>query len=130
MRDVAGPADAVGLVRGGREDGGSGAVAGVASILLAAFGGTAFNIGSLTWLTTIVAVGVMLALYGIMNERKEHTLQFVLSLPLSIGDYVRAKMLGLFLAFLIVWSLSSVAALLLVFAKASVPDGIAPGIVQ
>ena len=28
-------------------------------------------------------LGVMLAMYGIMNERKEHSLQFVLSLPLS-----------------------------------------------
>ncbi len=40
----------------------------------------------------------MLALYGIMNERKEQSLQFVLSLPLSIAEYVRAKMLGLFAA--------------------------------
>ena len=73
-----------------------GASSGVASMLIATLGKTGFNIGALTWLTTIIALGVMLAMYGIMNERKEHSLQFVLSLPLSIADYVRAKMLGLF----------------------------------
>ena len=59
-----------------------------------------FNIGALIWLTTIIAFGVMLAIYGVMNERKEHSLQFVLSLPLSVSDYVRAKLLGLLLCFL------------------------------
>lgn len=103
-----------------------GSLSGVASALIATLGKTGFNVGSLTWLTSIIALGVMLALYGIMNERKEHALQFVLSLPLSIADYVRAKMLGLTLCFLIVWLVSSAAALLLVFGKESIPDGIAP----
>jgi ABC-2 type transport system permease protein len=103
-----------------------GALAGVASILLAATGKMGFNVGALTWLTTIIATGVMLGIYGIMNERKEHALQFVLSLPLSIAEYVRAKMLGLTACFLVMWLASSAAALVLVFAKQSVPDGIAP----
>jgi ABC-2 type transport system permease protein len=103
-----------------------GAFSGVASMIVATLGKTGFNVGALTWLTTIIALGVMLALYGIMNERKEHALQFVLSLPLSIADYVRAKMLGLTLCFLVVWLVSGGAALLLVFGKDSVPDGIAP----
>jgi ABC-2 type transport system permease protein len=103
-----------------------GAAAGVASTLVATLGRTGFNIGGLTWLTTIIAVGVMLALYGIMNERKEHTLQFVMSLPLSIADYVRAKVLGLALCFFIVWLISCAAALVLVFARQSIPDGFVP----
>jgi len=103
-----------------------GAISGVASILIATLGKTGFNIGSLTWLTTIIALGVMLALYGIMNERKEHALQFVMSLPLSISDYVRAKLLGLSACFFVVWLIASAAALLLVFGKESVPDGVAP----
>jgi ABC-type transport system involved in multi-copper enzyme maturation permease subunit len=103
-----------------------GAVSGVISVLIAATGKMGFNIGALTWLTTIIATGVMLGLYGIMNERKEHALQFVLSLPLSIADYVRAKMLGLTACFLVMWLVSSAAALLLVFTRDGIPDGIAP----
>jgi hypothetical protein len=103
-----------------------GAISGVVSVLIASTGKMGFNVGALTWLTTVIATGVMLGLYGIMNERKEHALQFVLSLPLSIADYVRAKMLGLAACFVIMWLVASGAALVLVFAKADVPDGLAP----
>jgi ABC-2 type transport system permease protein len=103
-----------------------GAASGVVSVFIAASGKMGFNVGSLTWLTTVIATGVMLGLYGIMNERKEHALQFVLSLPLSVADYVRAKMLGLTACFLVMWLTSSAAALLLVFANDGVPDGLAP----
>ena len=40
-------------------------------------------------------------------ERKERTLQFVLSLPLSHGDYVRIKVVGLLLCFFIPWAVLS-----------------------
>jgi len=103
-----------------------GSLSGIASIVIASVGKMGFNVGALTWLTAIIATGVMLGIYGVMNERKEHALQFVLSLPLSIADYVRAKMLGLSACFLVMWLVSSGAALLLVFWKESIPDGIAP----
>ena len=108
---------------------GGGVMSGVASVVLAALGQLGFSIGSLIWLSTIIAMGVILALYGIMNERKEHSLEFIMSLPLSVSDYVRAKMLGLALCFFIAWSISVAGALVLVFAKDSVPDGIAPYVV-
>lgn len=102
-----------------------GSASGVIAILIATVSKTGFNVGALTWLTTIIATGVMLALYGITNERKEHSLEFVLSLPLSISQYVRAKMLGLAAGFLVVWLVASAAALLLVFGSSEVPDGLA-----
>ena len=103
-----------------------GAASGVISILLAATGKMGFNVGALTWLTAIIATGVMLGIYGVMNERKEHSLEFIMSLPLSVADYVHAKMLGLALCFSITWFASVAAALVLVFWKESIPDGIAP----
>ena len=108
---------------------GVGVAAGVGSVLVASLSQTGFNIGSLVWLSTIIGMGVILSLYGIMNERKEHALEFIMSLPLSIADYVRAKMVGLALCFFITWSVSVAAALVMVFAKDSVPDGIAPYLV-
>jgi ABC-2 type transport system permease protein len=104
----------------------SATVAGVASVLFASLGKLAFNIGMLTWLTTIVAVGVMFAVFGIQNERKEHSLLFILSLPLSIPEYVRAKQLGLALCFLIPWAISSAAAVIFVLVHPDVPDGLLP----
>jgi ABC-2 type transport system permease protein len=103
-----------------------GTIAGVASVLICATSKLGFNIGSLTWITTIVALGVMLALYGIMNERKENSLLFVLSLPVSIPDYVRAKQLGLLICFLIPWFASSAAAVILVTTNPDTPRGLLP----
>jgi ABC-2 type transport system permease protein len=105
---------------------GGSASAGVLSAFAASFGEAAFNIGALTWLTTIVAFGVMLAIYGVMNERKEQSLQFVLSLPLSTAEYIRAKVIGLMLSFLVVWLSASGAAIALVLGTSGVPDGLLP----
>ena len=102
------------------------AIATALSALTAAFGEMAFNIGALTWLTTVIALGVMLAIYGIMNERKEQSLQFVLSLPLSVSQYVRAKLLGLLLSFLGPWLVATLGAAILVLAHPGVPDGLLP----
>ncbi|MEJ0084270.1 MAG: ABC-2 transporter permease [Pseudomonadota bacterium] len=103
------------------------AISGVVSVLIAGSGGkAAFNIGALTWVTTVIAFGVMLGIYGIANERKEHSLLFVLSLPLSTGDYVRAKQAGLLLTFLAPWLVSSAAAVALILVHADIPDGLVP----
>ena len=90
-------------------------------------GKTGFNVGSLTWLTTIIAIGVMLALYGIMNERKEHALQFVLSLPLS-HRRLRARQDAGTAAVLSrgVADARAPRPLVLIFAQRTLPDGVAP----
>ena len=103
--------------------------AGVGAALAAAvapLSKTAFNVGALTWLTVVIAYGAMLAIHGVMNERKEQSLQFVLSLPISIGDYVRAKLLGLFLCFLVLWTIAVTAAIAMVLIAPDVPDGLLP----
>jgi ABC-2 type transport system permease protein len=101
-------------------------LAGLAGLLIAAEGEVRFNIGMLTWLTTIVAFGVVLAMLSIGNERKERTLQFVLSLPLSHGDYVRIKVIGLLLCFLVPWAILSAGAVTLISVMPNLPDGLLP----
>jgi ABC-2 type transport system permease protein len=102
------------------------AAAAVLSAVASTFGQAAFNFGGLTWLTTVIALGVMLAIYGVMHERKEKTLEFVLSLPLSIGEYVRAKLLGMLLCFALPWLVAAISAVILVLADPDVPDGLLP----
>jgi len=101
--------------------------AGLASLLVAAAGGEAmFQIGFLVWLTAVIALGVMLALFGVATERKERALLFVLSLPIAPADYVLAKLLGLLLCFLLPWALLSGGALLLVALSPGLADGLLP----
>jgi hypothetical protein len=104
----------------------TGVVAGVASALIASNGRLGFNVGALTWITAVIATGVMLAVHGVLNERKEHALLFVLSLPLSPAGYVRAKLAGLGLCFLVPWAISSAGAIVLVLADEDVPNGLLP----
>lgn len=105
------------------------AVAGCLSAFACAFGATAFNIGALSWLTTLIGLGVMLAIYGVHNERKEQSLQFVLSLPIAVGDYVRAKLFGLLTSFVAAWLPASLAAIAMVLLAPQVPDGLLPFLV-
>ncbi|MFG6432749.1 hypothetical protein [Roseateles sp. LYH14W] len=100
--------------------------AGLASLLPAGSGEFGFNIGFLVWLTAIIALGVMLALFGVSSERKERSLLFILSLPLSPADYVRAKLLGLLACFLLPWAALSAGAVGLVLVMPGIADGLLP----
>lgn len=102
------------------------AAAGLAGLPVAASGEAGFNVGFLVWLTATIALGVLLALFGVANERKERAQLFVMSLPLTPGDYVRAKLLGLLLCFLLPWVALSAGALGLVAALDGIPDGLLP----
>jgi ABC-type transport system involved in multi-copper enzyme maturation permease subunit len=107
----------------------SSTIAGIAGLLIATGGTTQFNIGMLTWLTAIVAFGVVLAMMSVANERKERALQFVLSLPLSHGDYVRIKLLSLLLCYLVPWAVLSIGAVALILVMPNLPDGLLPNTV-
>jgi hypothetical protein len=51
----------------------------------------------------IVGVGAQLAMVTTINERKEQTLAFVMSLPVSWREYTAAKILANLILFLIPW---------------------------
>ncbi|UWX04582.1 ABC transporter permease [Pseudoxanthomonas sp. NC8] len=68
----------------------------------------------------------MLAIYGVAQERKDQSLQFVLSLPVSIRGYVFAKTAGLLLSYLVPWLVATAAAIAPVLLSAGVPDGLLP----
>jgi ABC-2 type transport system permease protein len=96
--------------------------------LLVAGGGTPllFNIGMLCWITAIAAYGCVIAMIGISSERKERALLFVLSLPLGYGDYVRLKLFGVMLCYLVPWAALSAGAVVMVLALPTMPDGLLP----
>jgi len=95
-----------------------GSLAGAAAAMaFVVFCGTAgFYIGLTLLITVLVFVGAQLAISSSVTERKEQTLAFIMSLPISYRDYTTAKILSNLLIFLIPWttvSLASTAILLL-----------------
>lgn len=101
-------------------------VAGLAALPVAASSEVGFNIAFIVWITALIALGVMLALFGVSTERKERARLFVLSLPLSPRDYVRIKVMGLTACFLGPWLALSAGAVALVPLLPGVPDGMLP----
>jgi ABC-type transport system involved in multi-copper enzyme maturation permease subunit len=99
------------------------AVAGIVSLFVS---GITSMIGLLLFLTTMVALGVFIAMYGILVEHKEKTLLFVLSLPVSPMQYTTAKILAALIAFLIPWTLLMVTAISLNVAFDPPPNGNIP----
>ena len=97
-------------------------VSGLVSLLIASTGRVGFNIGSVSFITTLVAFGVILAMYGCFTERKEKTALFVLSLPLSTAEYVKAKVLGMLTVYLVPWTILTGGAVVL-FLVTPIPDG-------
>ena len=80
-------------------------LAGVAiSMALMLFGHDAgFMIGLIALISILIGFGANLSIATIVNERKEQTLPFVMSLPISHREYTTAKILSGVLLFLVPW---------------------------
>jgi hypothetical protein len=96
--------------------------AGLVSVAISLTGRVAFAVGAIMFLTAVVAYSVILPMFTIVAERKEKSRLFVLSLPVSRGDYLVAKVIGVAFSFLIPWALLLVLALAVILVT-PIPDG-------
>ena len=88
--------------------------AGAVSLVLICLGTDAgFFAGLVVLITVLIAVGIHLAMSTVVGERKDQTLPFVMSLPISYMEYTTAKILANLLIFLIPWSAILLAAVAL-----------------
>ena len=63
----------------------------------------AFLIGLILLIMVIISIGAQMAVATIVTERKEQTLPFVMSLPISYREYTASKLWGNLLIFLVPW---------------------------
>ncbi len=103
--------------------------AGVVSLIVSVVDGrdnvtTGLNIGFLLFITTVITFGVIVAMFGILRERQDHSQLFVLSLPISAAQYARAKVSAAAAAFLIPWSLLTAGVVGLTMATGQPTDGL------
>jgi ABC-type transport system involved in multi-copper enzyme maturation permease subunit len=79
-------------------------VAGALSLAVIGLGGKpGFILGLILLVTVLIGVGAQLAVATMVFERKEQTLSFVMSLPISYKEYTASKILGNLIIFLVVW---------------------------
>ena len=76
----------------------------VASLGIIASGGkVAFLLGLILLIMVVISIGAHMAVSTIVTERKEQTLPFVMSLPISYREYTASKIWGNLLIFLVPW---------------------------
>ena len=76
----------------------------IASLGIVATGNKeAFLLGIILLVMVIVFIGAHLVVSTIVNERKEQTLPFVMTLPISYREYTASKIWGNLLIFLVPW---------------------------
>ena len=87
---------------------------------------TARLLGSVWFFIAIIVLGTMLPSTAIMNERKKHTLAFIMSLPISSVQYGISKMASIWAMFLVPWLALLMAALAVIETGHAIPHGVIP----
>jgi len=99
---------------------------GIGAILLAVFwGDAAGTIAFILFISTLFGAGVHAAMQTITEERREQNLPFIMSLPITIGDYTRAKMIANLVLVGGIW-LTLSAASYVIFIGETMPNGTIP----
>lgn len=96
---------------------------GILSLSILSLGQWQFFMGSIMFITMLAALGNHQLSATMINERKEQTLAFVMSLPVSPADYAMAKFLSNMVLFFVPW-LFLVTITTLVILLTHLPDGL------
>ena len=99
--------------------------AGAAAIAMMPLSGVSAYVGGVSLICVLVILNIMLVMTAIVQERKEKVQLFMLSLPISTGQYTLAKLVANAGAFLGCWTLLS-AAVVIVIDRSAMPNGNLP----
>jgi ABC-2 type transport system permease protein len=102
-------------------------VGGLASVAMVGSGKVAATyMGFVLIISVLIVIGVHLAMATVLTERKEQTLAFVMSLPISAREYTAAKMIGNLSMFFVAWITLVIANILVILNTEGLPDGLIP----
>jgi ABC-type transport system involved in multi-copper enzyme maturation permease subunit len=100
-------------------------VAALGALGILAVGGEAnFYMGGVLLVTVLIALGAILASLTVVEERQKQTLPFIMSLPVSMAQYARAKLLANLLIFGATWTVLLLGTLALILTREELPNGL------
>jgi ABC-2 type transport system permease protein len=82
-------------------------------------------VGAVTLVCVLIVLNIYLVMYGVAQERRDKTLLFILSLPVSAMEYTVAKVMATGIAFGVPWLFLTVATVVTIVVS-PLPDGILP----
>lgn len=87
-----------------------------------------FNMGAVLMITLMIVIGARSAVELVVNEKKDQTLAFMMSLPITAQDYAFAKLCSNLALYLVPWTLLLVG-MLLVIISTPIYNGVIPIVV-
>ena len=87
-----------------------------------------FNVGAVLMITLMIVIGARSAIDLVVNEKKDQTLAFMMSLPITAPDYALAKLCSNLALYLVPWLLL-VVGMLLTIVSTPVYNGVIPLVV-
>lgn len=100
-------------------------LAGIISLATMPLSSTGYYVGSVSLLCVLIVLNIFVNFQFVLGERKDKTQLFVLSLPISTGQYTTAKVISSTLAFGIPWLLLTLGCAAVIDASA-IPNGMIP----
>jgi ABC-type multidrug transport system permease subunit len=100
-------------------------VAGGAGIALMPLGQVSTYVGAISLICTLIVLNIFLVMSGVVQEKKDKVLLFILSLPVSTTQYLVAKVTANLIAFFVPW-LVLTAGTIAVIDVSAIPNGIVP----
>jgi len=100
-------------------------VGGLVAVGLMSFSPYPMTGGGVLLLCALIVLSIFLVMHGVVQERKDQVAIFVLSLPVSTTQYVRAKVVANLISFGVPWLLLT-AATLVVIDVSQIPNGFIP----
>ncbi len=96
----------------------------VALGLLASGSGAGYYAGQVLLVTVLIALGALAATLTVVDESKEQTLPFIMSLPVSSRQFAAAKILANALIFGSIWTPLLLGTLVVIQISAHLPNGL------
>jgi ABC-2 type transport system permease protein len=99
--------------------------AGVAALALMPLSRMLTYVGAVILICVLIVLNIFLVMNGVAQERREKTMLFVLSLPVSAMEYTVAKVMAMSIAFGVPWLVLTVATAITIVVS-PIPDGVLP----
>jgi hypothetical protein len=100
-------------------------LAGAAALVLMPRSAVSGYVASVSLICTLVILNIFLVMVGIAQERKDKVQLFFLSLPVSTSEYTVAKLVANAIAFVVPWSVLTLATVVVIDLTA-IPNGAIP----
>lgn len=99
--------------------------AGVAAVAMMPLGKTSAYVGGVSLVCVLILLNIFLVMGGVVQEKKDKVLLFILSLPVSTTEYTVAKVLANAIAFTVPWLVLTAANIVMIDVS-RIPNGILP----